>query len=104
FYYTAHHRDLHSFPTRRSSDLTTFRGNLIQGNFIGTKADGVSALGNRGYGIDLLDGASNSVGGTTAGAGNTIAFNTQAAVTGGEDRKSTRLNSSHDQISYAVFC
>src|SRR5206468_8203487 len=22
----------------------------------------------------------------------------------GEDRKSTRLNSSHDQISYAVFC
>src|SRR2546421_9609542 len=26
---------------------------------------------------------------------------TRAAV---EDRKSTRLNSSHDQISYAVFC
>src|SRR5216683_5032724 len=24
--------------------------------------------------------------------------------TGWEDRKSTRLNSSHDQISYAVFC
>src|SRR5206468_5612041 len=24
--------------------------------------------------------------------------------TGEEDRKSTRLNSSHDQISYAVFC
>src|SRR2546421_11299980 len=24
--------------------------------------------------------------------------------TGGTDRKSTRLNSSHDQISYAVFC
>src|SRR2546428_1688628 len=23
---------------------------------------------------------------------------------GAEDRKSTRLNSSHDQISYAVFC
>src|SRR2546421_6600313 len=23
---------------------------------------------------------------------------------GGKDRKSTRLNSSHDQISYAVFC
>src|SRR5205085_7668931 len=31
----------------------------------------------------------------------------QAAVTAaspGEDRKSTRLNSSHSQISYAVFC
>src|SRR2546428_9285423 len=25
-------------------------------------------------------------------------------VTGPRDRKSTRLNSSHDQISYAVFC
>src|SRR2546421_3445815 len=27
-----------------------------------------------------------------------------AASEGGVDRKSTRLNSSHDQISYAVFC
>src|SRR5688572_31059019 len=27
-----------------------------------------------------------------------------AAVDLGEDRKSTRLNSSHSQISYAVFC
>src|SRR2546421_6309340 len=26
------------------------------------------------------------------------------AVSPREDRKSTRLNSSHDQISYAVFC
>src|SRR2546421_2204428 len=25
-------------------------------------------------------------------------------IIGGTDRKSTRLNSSHDQISYAVFC
>src|SRR5688572_31582973 len=25
-------------------------------------------------------------------------------VVGGRDRKSTRLNSSHSQISYAVFC
>src|SRR5206468_11181077 len=28
----------------------------------------------------------------------------RGADSGGEDRKSTRLNSSHDQISYAVFC
>src|SRR2546430_4924273 len=27
-----------------------------------------------------------------------------AAIIGGGDRKSTRLNSSHSQISYAVFC
>src|SRR5438270_5374567 len=30
--------------------------------------------------------------------------NPAAAVKAGEDRKSTRLNSSHSQISYAVFC
>src|SRR2546427_8583171 len=28
----------------------------------------------------------------------------RAAAGGGQDRKSTRLNSSHSQISYAVFC
>src|SRR5206468_11057615 len=28
----------------------------------------------------------------------------EAHELGGPDRKSTRLNSSHDQISYAVFC
>src|SRR2546430_6645589 len=28
----------------------------------------------------------------------------QASAGGGTDRKSTRLNSSHSQISYAVFC
>src|SRR2546427_4394072 len=27
-----------------------------------------------------------------------------AAIARGQDRKSTRLNSSHSQISYAVFC
>src|SRR3990167_10156570 len=30
--------------------------------------------------------------------------NFEEAVGGREDRKSTRLNSSHSQISYAVFC
>src|SRR2546421_7610439 len=28
----------------------------------------------------------------------------QRVLDGDQDRKSTRLNSSHDQISYAVFC
>src|SRR2546430_8207118 len=28
----------------------------------------------------------------------------RAGACGGKDRKSTRLNSSHSQISYAVFC
>src|SRR5438874_9014492 len=39
--------------------------------------------------------------GAGAGAAATAA---SAAGGGGEDRKSTRLNSSHVEISYAVFC
>src|SRR2546421_8102044 len=42
-------------------------------------------------------GASFNVGGNRSN-GNSI------TIDGGRDRKSTRLNSSHDQISYAVFC
>src|SRR5206468_6062238 len=43
-----------------------------------------------------------------AGSGNMASFRhvVQSACTSHQqiDRKSTRLNSSHDQISYAVFC
>ncbi len=49
--------------------------NTIQGNFIGTKADGVSPLGNQAHNIDFLDTASNNlVGGTSPGADNRLAF------------------------------
>src|SRR5256886_13241106 len=34
------------------------------------------------------------------GAANSLGYGTEMA----QDRKSTRLNSSHSQISYAVFC
>src|SRR2546430_12178701 len=37
-------------------------------------------------------------------AGRDLAGEPRAQVGGVEDRKSTRLNSSHSQISYAVFC
>src|SRR3989440_3309927 len=57
-YTTLFRSDLHSFPTRRSSDLLQSRSDLV---------------------CRLL-------------------------LVTGVDRKSTRLNSSHDQISYAVFC
>src|SRR5436190_12260159 len=58
------HRDLHSFPTRRSSDLdaAAFRTGVV--NYTGGEAP------------EQLR----------------------------SDRKSTRLNSSHTVISYAVFC
>src|SRR5207244_13176717 len=80
FYWFRAHRDLHSFPTRRSSDL---------------ERDYVRA-GRRGPG-----GSRGRPPGTAAGRQGSHCQ--QAAVPGG-DRKSTRLNSSHQIISYAVFC
>src|SRR5207244_13585853 len=73
------HRDRHSFPTRRSSDLG--------------KAETQHA-------IDLNDRLAKARILTVGGAGDVPAANDPAF----EDRKSTRLNSSHQIISYAVFC
>src|SRR5688572_31750537 len=66
FYSSADHRILHSFPTRRSSDLSASRPTPTR----------------------RPDAAKRSVSSSSAR----------------RDRKSTRLNSSHSQISYAVFC
>jgi hypothetical protein len=76
----------------------TFRGiyaygtntsyNLIQGNFIGTAANGTSALGNNWDGIVFFDGASSNVVGLStsgSGSGNTIAFNGFTGVYVGSD-------------------
>jgi hypothetical protein len=50
-------------------------GNTIQGNLVGTNALGTAALGNSNAGLSI-DGAPNTVvGGTAAGAANTISFN-----------------------------
>src|SRR5438552_9844264 len=80
-----HHRDLHSFPTRRSSDL---RGNG-DGRPVGNAHRGVS-LGEPRRAEDparLRRGRAAPAHPVTR-----------------RDRKSTRLNSSHQIISYAVFC
>jgi hypothetical protein len=50
-------------------------GNKIQGNYIGTKADGVSPLPNTFLGVQTSEAFNNLIGGTTAGAGNIIASN-----------------------------
>src|SRR5438132_9079390 len=63
---------------------------------------GGGAAGNTGSGGN----GGGSAGGTGGGVGGSSAFGW--GVTGGRasdsDRKSTRLNSSHTVISYAVFC
>src|SRR5205085_12484281 len=81
FLCSGHHRDLHSFPTRRSSDLDGAGGG----------GDGVHPR--------LVHRAPDP-GGRLAGL-RQVAWGRDLR---GVDRKSTRLNSSHSQISYAVFC
>ena len=58
-------------------------GNTVQGNFIGTDATGILDRGNSNQGVRIVISASasnNTVGGTTAGAGNTISFNSGDGV------------------------
>src|SRR5690606_41985931 len=80
---SAAHRALHSFPTRRSSDLAAASTRSGPTSPASTSSAATSS-------------AATSSGRCTAAAGNGAA----PAL----DRKSTRLNSSHVKISYAVFC
>src|SRR3712207_8456716 len=81
------HRDLHSFPTRRSSDLL-MRGVLPGGE----------------YGVLLHEAWQIESAGEGASRRLVVPGPYYGAVQKGRDRKSTRLNSSHANISYAVFC
>ena len=62
-------------------------GSQVLGNFIGTNAAGAGALGNVGIAIEIFEASGNAIGGTVAGAGNTIAFNgtNGVQVTSGTD-------------------
>ena len=56
-------------------------GNTVQGNFIGTAANGTTDQGNSADGVEISNGAENNlIGGTAAGAGNIIAFNDSDGV------------------------
>src|SRR5437867_9971333 len=77
FYCSAHHRDLHSFPTRRSSDLQAEIQSSASRPMPHVQASTCSRITDR---------------------------HTSKRTTRQKDRKSTRLNSSHRTISYAVFC
>ncbi len=49
---------------------------IVKGNLIGTQKDGTTSLGNTSHGIQITERSSeNVIGGTEAGAANTIAFN-----------------------------
>ncbi len=54
--------------------------NSVQGNFIGTQANGISALGNILDGVQVTNGTNHDIGGTEAGAGNVIAYNGENGV------------------------
>ena len=58
----------------------TATSNRVQGNRIGTRADGVTQLQNSSSGVLILNSASNNSIGGAAGAGNVIAFNQGAGV------------------------
>jgi hypothetical protein len=54
---------------------------LVQGNFIGTDRTGTLYLGNLLSGVFISDSPGNTIGGTIAGAGNIIAFNSGDGIT-----------------------
>src|SRR5206468_11894123 len=99
-----YNRHLHSFPTRRSSDLRT--GDLVQARQRDATSADICECGRHELTLDggILGRADNMV--VVRGvnvypsAVEEIVRNCPGVA---EDRKSTRLNSSHDQISYAVF-
>src|SRR5688572_31557965 len=84
-------RYLPSFPTRRSSDLTI---SDCAGHIPATRGSETAASERRG---DAWRSALSHRRWLEAAA-------ERQGSDGLEDRKSTRLNSSHSQISYAVFC
>src|SRR5690606_41352461 len=84
---SADDRHLHSFPTRRSSDLCNA---LKRSVAIRTCKTLWMPLFCKGIDASISDGL--------------ITSSASSRVHSVEDRKSTRLNSSHVKISYAVFC
>ncbi|MBW3539574.1 MAG: right-handed parallel beta-helix repeat-containing protein, partial [Planctomycetes bacterium] len=60
--------------------LSNATDNVVQGNYIGTDAGGTLDRGNSGDGVLISNAASNTIGGTVAGAGNVITGNRMHGV------------------------
>jgi PKD domain/PA14 domain len=54
--------------------------NTFHGNFIGTSADGMSASGNATWGLMVIGGANNTIGGTSPGNQNIVSGNLQGGI------------------------
>src|SRR5690606_39625856 len=92
------HRYRNSFPTRRSSDLLAAAGGAEQDEAV-ARVDGEA---------DFVGGTHDALAGAVFQA-DPLDFQQRRRRQGrrlglAQDRKSTRLNSSHVKISYAVFC
>ncbi len=61
-------------------EMSSSGGNTIEGNYIGTDVNGTADLGNSSRGVYISDAPSNTIGGTTAGAGNVISGNDSGGV------------------------
>src|SRR3954451_14787396 len=76
----ANARNLISGNTGNGIASDTVQHSTIQGNFIGTNADGTAAIPNLQGGINLAGGDTNLIGGAAAGAGNVISGNDHFAI------------------------
>src|SRR5690606_41673008 len=90
-------RGLHSFPTRRSSDLDRFHAALPRE----VVAVRLAVVENVPLSVDLDDAAVVVAAVEHRLVRGLVRVDVHVRVA---DRKSTRLNSSHVKISYAVFC
>src|SRR5690348_17661353 len=92
---TSPHRNLHSFPTRRSSDLWLLR--QTDGQWITIPSSSTST-------VRPTSSSHGSRWPRPARRQGKRKKHKLSTLTSARDRKSTRLNSSHPSISYAVFC
>src|SRR5690625_5459189 len=99
----SHVRAVHSSPTRRSSDLRGLRMAEEEVSRVVAMAWGVAAAPQRGPKRELSHERIVEAAMEIADAEGLDAV-TMQRVARSLDRKSTRLNSSHVAISYAVFC
>src|SRR5205814_8476655 len=97
FYLVVDPRHLHSFPTRR---LFRSGPEPSPGTVAFSLSGNVARPGN--YELELGTGLRELI--YDLGGGIPDGRELKAIIPGGSDRKSTRLNSSHLGISYAVFC